>query len=477
MSKYRVRIKNYKKVEDFDEIFETGNFYLIRGANDIGKTSIINAISSGLNAENKNANPIGPFGDSALIELNFSKDGDEYSLRYEMEKKNDKIVDSIILVSDKNKKINTKSDIRKLLSFNDFTVDQFFAYGLTAEGRRKQADILKQLLPQEIRFELDLIESEINTKNGKLYKDRASVSERKKTVETIIKRSDFTVEEQSKVNQLKEVKKKKDALLVEVQSFGDIESKLKIVEEITERLNDCNSDIDLAKDKQNREINYINEEIEALKKKILDKEALITKTNAEYKEVIDNYTEEKVSIESELTEANKEITNLEVYNLKKSELTNCEKALESPESAVLISKFKENVKYKKELEAITVEYNEKDDKLEELRARKKTIFEEADIDIPELTIIDGECMYVKNDLVLPFTEEHVSYATGGIPIIKMLIRLNQNVPIILLGKAAEYDQKSRKSILEIAQKNDCIVFGDLVDEKADGVRIKIESLY
>ena len=212
MGKYRVRIKNYKKIEDFDEIFETGNFYLLRGKNNIGKTSIIRAISSAFNAENKNERPVGENGENSVIELSFSKDGENYNLKYVLEEKNGKTVDSIILVSDKNKKINTKSDIRKLLSFNDFSVDQFFAYGLTAEGRKKQADILKQLLPQEAKFELDLIEAEINTKNGKTYKDRAVLSERLSTLQTIIKKSNFTVDEQEKINKLKKFGKKRIVL-------------------------------------------------------------------------------------------------------------------------------------------------------------------------------------------------------------------------------------------------------------------------
>lgn len=476
MGKYRVRIKNYKKVEDFDEIFETGNFYLLRGANNIGKTSVIRGICSALNAENKNDNPIGQNGDNAVIELNFKKDDQDYNLRYVLEEKNGKIVDSIILVSDDNKKINTKSDIRKLLSFNDFSVDQFFAYGLTAEGRRKQADILKQLLPQETKFELDLIEAEINTKNGKLYKDRAVLSERKSTIETIIKRSSFNVEEQDKINKLKEIRKKKDVLIEEINSFGDIESKLKEIEEIEDRLSDCNEDIDGSYQKRDRDVLFYQDEIEALKKKIEEKETKIKETNNHYQQIILKFEEEKSSIEKELSEAKKSVSNIEVYNLKKSELENCDAALTSQDAVVLISKFKENIQYKKELENVSKEFEEKDTKLKEYRERKKTIFEEADIDIPELTIIDGECMYVEGDLTVPFTEEHVSYATGGIPIVKMLVRLNQNMPIILLGKAAEYDEKSRKSILEIAQKNDCVIFGDLVDEKASETRIKIETL-
>ena len=213
-----------------------------------------------------------------------------------------------------------------------------------------------------------------------------------------------------------------------------------------------------------------------MKKKIEEKETKIKETNSHYQQIILKFEEEKSSIEKELSEAKKSVSNVEVYNLKKSELENCDAALTSQDAVVLISKFKENIQYKKELEKVSKEFDEKDTKLKEYRERKKTIFEEADIDIPELTIIDGECMYVEGDLTVPFTEEHVSYATGGIPIVKMLVRLNQNIPIILLGKAAEYDEKSRKSILEIAQKNDCVVFGDLVDEKASETRIKIEKL-
>lgn len=475
MGKYRVRIKNYKKIEDFDEIFETGNFYLLRGKNNIGKTSIIRAISSAFNAENKNERPVGENGENSVIELSFSKDGENYNLKYVLEEKNGKTVDSIILVSDKNKKINTKSDIRKLLSFNDFSVDQFFAYGLTAEGRKKQADILKQLLPQEAKFELDLIEAEINTKNGKTYKDRAVLSERLSTLQTIIKKSNFTVDEQEKINKLKEFGKKRVTLDEEILTFGNIKEKLQEIEDIEDRLSECNNDIESNEKRKNTDISFYEEEIENLQAKIAEKQKKIEDTKKHYNSLIENFKKEKESIEEELTTHKSSIKNIEEYNEKVAELNKCKEQLSTNEATILISRYKEFQNYKKELTKVDTEFAEKENKLQEYRNRKKQIFEESDIDIPELSIIDGECMYIDGDLVLPLTEEHVSYATGGIPIIKMLVKLNQNTPIILLGKAAEYDADAKKKILEIAQANDCLIFGDLVDEKAEDTRIKIET--
>ena len=261
MPKYRIQIKNYKKVNDFDHVFSTGNLYLIRGANNIGKTSVIKAISAAFNAENLNANPIGAEDGPAVIQCNFTKDGISYSLKYTMENKNGKIVDSILLISDDNKKINNKTEIRNILSFNDFSVDQFFAYGLTAEGRRKQAEIIKRLLPEEVKFDLDVIEAQVNPKNGTVYKERALLSERKKTIDTLINRNNFSPEQQDEINALKNEATKRDKYLEELKEFGEVENILSEIEEIEKVISEIDEETQSINEKRDRQILSIQEEI------------------------------------------------------------------------------------------------------------------------------------------------------------------------------------------------------------------------
>ena len=475
MSKYLVKIKNYKNVEDFEHLFKTGSLYLVKGKNNIGKTSVIKAISSAFNATNVNSNPIGQNGDSADVNISFEKDGINFKLKYLIEEKNGKVVDSVILVSDDNKKIINKTDIRKLLSFNDFSVDQFFAYGLTSEGRRKQAEILKNLLPEKDVLELDLIEANINPKNGKLFKERAVLNERYKTLDTITNKNELTVEELTKLKELNSIKKGLESDKEQLAGFGNIDQDIISLKEKEDKLAYSEILIKNKKELYSGKAKMLTDEITSLENRIKELKVKLNNLPEEESKEIDIINKANEPLTIEIKNLKQKLGNVESYNLLRDEIDRKNYILNDSESIKVINKYKEQKENKITFEKVKEDLKLKNEELEEARKRKSEIFENSDINIPELTIVDGECMYVYNDLLLPFTEEHVSYATGGIPIIKMLMRINKNTPIILLGKAAEYDDESKKKILELASANDFIVIGDEVDSKAENLAIKIEE--
>ena len=475
MSKYLVKIRNYKNIDDFVQVFETGNLYLVKGRNNIGKTSVIKAISSAFNATNLNSNPIGQNGESSNIDISFEKDGINFKLKYLLEEKNGKVVDSIILISDDNQKIINKTDIRKLLSFNDFSVDQFFAYGLTAEGRRKQADILKTLLPEKDVLELDLIEAKINPKNGILFKERAVLNERYKTLETITSKNELTAEELSKLKELSSIKKELEKDQEQLNSFGDIGKDIALLKEKEDILSYSDILINNKKELYSGKAKMFTDEITSFVNKIKELKAKLSKLPEEEKAEIDIINNSNKTTKEEVEVLKQKVGNINTYNTLLEEVDRKKYILNNSSSISLINKYKEQKENKLNFDKVSEELKAKNEELQEERKRKNEIFEKSDIDIPELTIVENECMYVQDGLLLPFTEEHVSYATGGIPVIKMLMRINKNTPIILLGKSAEYDDENKKKILELASENDFIVIGDEVDSKAENLAIKIEE--
>ena len=110
--------------------------------------------------------------------------------------------------------------------------------------------------------------------------------------------------------------------------------------------------------------------------------------------------------------------------------------------------------------------DKKNELLETLRAEKKTLISKAKL--PEnLSIIDDELLYNENGNYIPFNENNVSYATGGKEIIKLIAQVNHDLPIIVIGKAAEYDPKSLDELAQLAKEQNKILVCDYVSTNED----------
>jgi DNA repair exonuclease SbcCD ATPase subunit len=473
--KINVQILNYKKVKDFSGLFSSGNLYMISGKNSLGKTSIIKAISSFFRAENKNVNPIANGEEKSVITCEFqSRNGDKYEGTYQMEKKGDKVIDSIILVDKEGKATSSKEKVREIFKLNDFSVDEFYAWGLTADGRRKQADILKKLLPVEIQNELEVIESQVNTKNGILFKKRALLNTETSNLKILVDKNSIKIPEKEMLKELNDSGKRIKELDELLAKYGNLEESKNRFENMKVRKDG------ISEQKKNIEKSYddnevrLNQEIEELLEQINYKKNKISTNADEKKKAIESYEENTINpFKEEWVKLKALLANTEDYDKlmleKKTKLT----LMNSTEAITLINKYKTFKINESEFTIKQIELNDANAELEQLRDQKKKLFEDADIDIPELTIIDGECMYVEDELLLPFTEEHVSYATGAIPIIKMIMRLNTETPIVLLGKAAEYDEDTLAKISQLAKVNDFIIFADQVIEQQEEIKIRI----
>ena len=81
------------------------------------------------------------------------------------------------------------------------------------------------------------------------------------------------------------------------------------------------------------------------------------------------------------------------------------------------------------------------------------------------------CLY--KVIVLPYTEEHVSYSQGGVPIAEMLMNINKTTKIVLLGKASEYSENALEKLSEIAKKYDGIIIGDQVKSDTEPLTFEV----
>lgn len=465
-------VENYKKIENFEQEFSSGCLYFVRGGNEQGKTSFINNIKDILTAQSTAKNPVTFGKESGTSVLQFlGGDGQQYSIRVDYDKDGKAEFSITYPNMDRSKKV---SDIRSWAKFNPFTVDEWMAWSLTAEGRRKQTEIVQQFIPEELQKELADIEAKINAKNGTIYKLRTEAGKALDTAKSVLQSFTITPEEQkaieyygasvealellekqkSELEKIKNQKESKDELAkTKLQNLNDAkEERVNKDREFEDGLKSCDT-----------QIKELEERIKALKEskkkgqeqwneyKIKNDEKIKTLT-AE----LEAPKEENIDVEKQLAEIATKISAGKEFVIK----------------GKLANEKKENLKKARETaEQAQKDYDKYHGEIEDARIRKTTIYSESKLPVDNIEIIEGETFLRIGDNFVPFTESDISYSTAGKIVAKILAKLNKNTGIILLGKSAEYDKKSLDELAKIAEEENCFMFCDYVMD--DGAELEV----
>ena len=468
-------VENYKLLESFDQQFESGHLYFIKGGNSQGKTSFMNMICENLSAEVKTKNPITFGKENGTSVLSFvGADGKQYSIRADYNQNGNHKFSIIFPTMDKSTKV---TDIRNWAKFNGFTVEDWMSWSLTAEGRRKQTEILQKFIPEESQKRIVEIDAKINNKNGELYKQRTEVGKSLDVEKGVIKNFTLTEEEVAMVE-------KHDAT---TQALAGLQTK---VEELTKKQNEI-SNSNAAVEEKKKTLSNLQEsrmssdkmyedmimetegKIADLEKELVRQKNLLVEQNEQWKTA-------KKSSDSRIKELEAEIANTvdvpdysqEIEDLNK-EITG---GLEYRDKCILAVQKKQTLTnaYKKAND-LKEEYEKYDKEIDILREEKQGIYSKSELPADNIVIEDGETFLSINDNLVPFAESDMSYSTAGKIVARMLAKLNNSTGIILLGKAAEYDRKSLDELAEIAEKENCIMFCDYVVEDGEGLEVVVHS--
>ena len=440
--KVELKLHHIKKHDKIELSFEIGNLYLITGENNVGKTTVLNSIGEVFNAKCDTKNPISFGENKGRQECTIvNKDGSKTDIIVEYER--GKAPKFKILYPDT--KTSTKpTDIRDFAKFNDFTVDEFFSWGHTAEGRRKQADILLLLIKDKA------IVKEINEKSkqvitgGELYKSRTAANSVVEHSKKLVTENTLDDKELAKLDTLEEAKTDLEALrerhLVLHPKTENVRSKEVIEEDITTQDNLITRAEDMIK--------QMNEDI----------------LNAKAKKAV---------LEEELKQDNTKL--LEEFNTVSGRITAGEDYIGS--AALLEAKNIKFVSMKENYDKALKESQDKTKKIEQYRKDIKALFTKANYPVDDITIEDGEAFFVEKDgNKVPFVESDLSYSKGGSKIVEILMELNKELPIILLGKASEYDGATKDKFAAIAKDRGYIMIADSVVEQQEELEVVVWDL-
>lgn len=422
----KLELVNFQVIKEFNADFD-GNVYFITGDNELGKSTVLKAIGALLTG---NRDAVLKNGESkGFAKMIVGDDGEEYEVELKFTKANPRGTLSI-----KSKTTGMKSDnvsmLQKIFGYTDFDAVEFSRWSETAEGRRKQIEVVKSLLPEEVRTRI----AEIDTTVAGLKTERTGVNRDLKTYKSISDAAGQGLTTQdlktyAKPKDITELMKEQaeNAQLIEKAKTvrSALEQRKKQLEEIPERLAEAKATYEKA--------------IEEAKK-------AIERTERLYKEAIEQIESEKADYEARKANAEKWLANYEENNPEK--LDTAEQLRKAEEHNKMAAKVADYLSKKKQADDKKAEAENMDSEIAELSAEREKLISSAKLPISGLSFSDDGL--VLNDV--PFVAGKVSDSQIMEVAAKLIIASNPTVKVFRIARGESLGQKRLQAILDLAKK-------------------------
>lgn len=422
----KLELVNFQVIKEFNADFD-GNVYFITGDNELGKSTVLKAIGALLTG---NRDAVLKNGESkGFAKMIVGDDGEEYEVELKFTKANPRGTLSI-----KSKTTGMKSDnvsmLQKIFGYTDFDAVEFSRWSETAEGRRKQIEVVKSLLPEEVRTRI----AEIDTTVAGLKTERTGVNRDLKTYKSIsdaagqgLTTQDLkTYAKQKDITELMKEQAENAQLIEKAKTVRSaLEQRKKQLEEIPERLAEAKATYEKA--------------IEEAKK-------AIERTEKLYKEAIAQIESEKADYEARKANAEKWLANYEENNPEK--LDTAEQLRKAEEHNKKAAKVADYLSKKKQADDKKAEAEKMDSEIEELSAEREKLISSAKLPISGLSFSDDGL--VLNDV--PFVAGKVSDSQIMEVAAKLIIASNPTVKVFRIARGESLGQKRLQSILDLAKK-------------------------
>ena len=422
----KLELVNFQVIKEFNADFD-GNVYFITGDNELGKSTVLKAIGALLTG---NRDAVLKNGESkGFAKMIVGDDGEEYEIELKFTKANPRGTLSI-----KSKTTGMKSDnvsmLQKIFGYTDFDAVEFSRWSETAEGRRKQIEVVKSLLPEEVRTRI----AEIDTTVAGLKTERTGVNRDLKTYKSIsdaagqgLTTQDLkTYAKQKDITELMKEQAENAQLIEKAKTVRSaLEQRKKQLEEIPERLAEAKATYEKA--------------IEEAKK-------AIERTEKLYKEAIAQIESEKADYEARKANAEKWLANYEENNPEK--LDTAEQLRKAEEHNKKAAKVADYLTKRKQADDKKAEAEKMDSEIAELSAEREKLISSAKLPISGLSFSDDGL--VLNDV--PFVAGKVSDSQIMEVAAKLIIASNPTVKVFRIARGESLGQKRLQAILDLAKK-------------------------
>ncbi len=458
----RIAVKNIKKIESLDVEFN-GNVFAIAGDNEVGKSTLLQLILQSMTYKNKIPVPVTQGKDDGFALFEYEAPGGmPYQVRMEYEK-NGK--EKLTLMAPGGIKSSKVTDLRNVFDYHDVSVEEFMLWSDTKDGRKKQADLLLSIFPEDVQQNF----ISAIAKEKEFYESRATINKEVDILTKQLKGYEMTPEQLEHIKKkekfLERQKKLNEYKKNSVNQYADLKIVAKDITAAEEKLAKDKEDFPTYKAQLKKSIDESAVELEELKEKVRKAENALSdliqaydKAEEIHNENIDSQNkslkvlyEKQAALnkalisEEKLEESEQKITEGLDY-IKRLETTN---TLRLDVAKSLDKKKEEQAKVEKDLA--------------DIRTFKESILLEQEMPIEGLAIEEEGLTYKG----LPFDKNQISTSQFMQVVLKILIAINKKTPIIPIGRAESFGKKKLNEIIALAEKENCQIFFEKVKDEGE----------
>ena len=438
----KIELQNFQTIKDFNGEFN-GSVYFVTGENELGKSTLLKAISillTGNRDEVLNNKSEKGFAKTIIGD----NENDKYEIELRFTKANPRGTLSItdLATGMKSDKISL---LQGLFCYQDFDANEFSQWSETAEGRRKQVAIVKSLLPMEVQTRIAAIDTEIGT----IKEERKTDNINYKNHDNFLKAKDTTVtvnefdkySEEKKITALIDQKTETATLL---QQIKEVEQRTETRK--TELANIPDNKVKVEQDFETLLTELSNEELEI--KKEYDKKMLAVKTKRETAETTE--TTKLAELKEKETELTTKIKNAEAWIKEETPAKSLEAIQTEIDQLEEHNKmYRKVVAYKetqKKMEEVTKAIATKDTKITTLEKERETLIKKSKLPISGLNFTD-------DGLILngvPFAPGQVSTSQEMEVAAKLIIAKNPTVKVFRVARGESLGRVKTQALIDFA---------------------------
>lgn len=449
----QIQLQNFQAIKEFSGEFG-GNVYLVTGENELGKSTLLKAIMVLLTGNRDEVLRNGE--DKGFAKIVVGGDGKEYEVKLSMTKANPR--GSITITS---KDTGLRSDritaLQDIFGYQDFDANEFASWSETAEGRRKQVQIVKSLLPTEIQQQITDIDLLVASLKEQRKADNAEVKTFASIYDNLakgLKQSDFeTYKSEIDVTELlrqqaQAVQLQEKAKMVRAK-LAEREKTISKIPEILEAYEKSKQEAQAKRDddRAQAKAEYENA-IKEVEKRYHDK---LFQIDADYDKAISRYTESQTEVKEKEADAIKRRDNckqwLSDYEANQPKDIS-QQISDAQQHNEMHRKVAECLKAKDNLQAVQEKASAKTVKLAKLANNREALIKEAELPIDGLT-------FTEDGLELngiPFVAGRVSDSQIMEVAAKLIIAKNPTVKVFRIARGESLGAKKLKALVDFAKK-------------------------
>lgn len=449
----KLELLNFQVIKEFSADF-TGNVYFITGDNELGKSTLLKAIGALLTGERDAVLRNGE--EKGFAKMVVGDDGNEYTVSLNFTKANPR---GVLSIKGKTVQSNNVSMLQQLFGYQNFDAVDFCSWSETAEGRRKQIEVVKSLLPKEVQKRIDEIDAEVKAAK----EERTNLNRDIKTLAAQVK----AAKEGLQPGDITTYKDKVDiSILMEMQNVrAKLDAKAQAVQE---KLEERISQIEAVPAKRKESARIFHEEIEridnVLKDAKRDYDLAVEAAKAEYDRKVsvaksersdaeERYDSDIEAYDRELEEAERRKANcekwLQEYEKNKEDVDVAEEIKQAQVHNEKAAQVEDYNKRAEQLSEVESSYNELGEKVDTLQHERKELIEKSELPITGLSFSD-EGLTLNN---VPFVDGVVSDSQKMEVATKLIIAANPTVKVFRIARGESLGAKRLKAILDVAKQN------------------------